>query len=158
MATKKLWSQLADSTKKRYRRHGVTPAIYNSPVKRKENAALLQTAMGKAPKSYAQQRAESLGLKELVPHWNTLPRAEQRKATDLYLQGLFTRNRGTIPGSDFTRDFDLGTEFNPVLDKWTALESTVATRMDFMEFLDEHGGSMDTEEWKIFRELYRQAF
>lgn len=62
MAKKKLWSQLAPTTKARYKRHGITPNMYNNPKRRTENRDLFATAQGKAPLSYAAQRAKQLGL------------------------------------------------------------------------------------------------
>lgn len=59
---KKLWSQLAPTTKARYKRHGITAHMYNNPKRRTENRDLFATAQGKAPLSYAAQRAKQLGL------------------------------------------------------------------------------------------------
>lgn len=157
MATKK-WSQLAPRTKARYKQHGITPQMYNSPRKRRENTDLFKTAQGKAPKSYAQQRAEQLGLTEVFPGIGSLPKAEQRRLADEYRKGFFTKNAGIIPPVSPMRDFDFGTEYVPERDKWFALESTVSTRMDFLQFLDEHGDEMSAADWERYRELYRQNF
>jgi DNA-binding transcriptional MocR family regulator len=62
MAKKQLWSTLKPATKERYRRNGVTPAMYNNPKRRVENRDLFLTAQGKAPLPYAAQRAQQVGL------------------------------------------------------------------------------------------------
>src|ERR1043166_5008457 len=82
MATKRLWSTLAPSTKAKYKRHGVTPQMYNSVRLRKENAGLFKTAQGKAPESYLMQRARELGAREAFPEFNMLPRAEKAKKAE----------------------------------------------------------------------------
>src|ERR1043166_9872588 len=82
MATKRLWSTLAPSTKAKYKRHGVTPQMYNSVRLRKENADLFKTAQGKAPESYLMQRARELGAREAFPEFNMLPRAEKAKKAE----------------------------------------------------------------------------
>lgn len=158
MAKKVLWSGLSARTKNRYKSHGITPQMYNSPRRRKENADLFKAAQGKAPKSYAAQRAEQLGIVEVFPGYAQLPKTQQQFLADEYRTGFFTKNAGIIPGGSPGKDFAFGTEYHPETDKWYSLDSTVATRMDFLRFLDEHGHDFDAEDWKTYREKYREHF
>jgi len=165
---KPLWSALSDRQKARYKRHGVTPQMYNSVKKRQENKDLFLTAQGRAPKSYMQHRAESLGLSETMGDaFGNLTKAQQREASDLFMKSFYTRNAGIVPDTAPGREFKFGTEYHPDIDKgyadhsgWVALSSTVATRMDFMQFLAEHddGKEFSKEDWERFRELYRNNF
>jgi hypothetical protein len=91
VATKRLWSSLAPSTKARYKRNGITAAMYNSPTKRKDNADLFKTAMGKAPQSYLVQRAKELGIQKEIPNFFGLSRKEQDRAANNWLPELKDR-------------------------------------------------------------------
>lgn len=94
MATPKkhrLWSSLAPSTKAKYKRNGVTAAMYNSPTKRRDNADLFKTAQGKAPQSYMVQRAKELGIQNEIPNFFALPRKEQDRAATKWLPELKDR-------------------------------------------------------------------
>ena len=95
MAKKKLWSQLAPSTKARYKRNGITPQMYNSPRLREENKDLFRTAQGHAPESYMVQRARELGARDVNPEFNLLPRAQKEKFADQFLYAQESRKAVT---------------------------------------------------------------
>lgn len=161
MAKKRLWSSLAESTKKRYKRKGITPAMYNNPKRRAENVDLFRTAQGRAPKSYAVQRAESFGLSHMVRDFDKLSPKVQRQLADAYNQGPMKRN---APIRDTGRG---GFEFAPVVNdpeshhygEARAFDDTVMNRFRLFELFDEIGkGDMSEEDWKVYRALYNNHF
>jgi len=180
-AKKKLWSQLAPTTKARYKRAGITPHMYNSPQKRKDNADLFRTAMGKAPQSYAAQRAKELGVGDFVPHFDTLPRKEQNRLTEMYSGELANRaerqrviGKAKKYGIDGVIPFDrlndsqqmISSElWNNVMDTKSGVTGHLTSRDDyefaklqFLGYLDENGFDDGIEDWQFFRELYRTSF
>jgi hypothetical protein len=178
MAQKKLWSQLADSTKKRYKRAGVTAAMYNSPKKRKENVDLFRTAMGHAPMSYTAQRAKQLGIDEVIPKFYSLPRKQQDYLADTWSGELRDRperiKRARNYGIDGVIPFDSLSKADQQIsaDLWLNVMHTKdaqtghlssrddyeRARLQFLGWLDSIGLEDDIENWKMFKELYKSSF
>ena len=88
---RKLWSQLADSTKKRYKRNGVTPQQYNAGKIAPDVRAKIY---GKQPVSWAMRRANQNGLDSILKRagidreFKRLPKAERERIVDTYNAGL----------------------------------------------------------------------
>jgi hypothetical protein len=161
MARKK-WSELAESTKKKYRRNNISPQQYNSPKFRRENAeALRNAARGRAPKSYAVQRAESFGLNMMVRDFDKLSTKVQRQLADAYMQGPMKVNapiRATGHGGfEFApRDNDPASHH---FGETRAFDDTVMNRFRLFELFDEIGkGDMSEEDWRVYRALYNNHF
>lgn len=92
---KKLWSQLAPSTKARYKRYNVSPQQYNAG---KISSAFRQTIMGKGGESFAVARAKQAGLDQVLTNFNRLPKKEREQMADLWLKGRTQANRPIIYG------------------------------------------------------------
>lgn len=181
---KRLWSSLAPSTKAKYKRAGVTPAMYNNPKRHVENRDLFLTAQGKAPVSYLAQRAKDVGL---LPDVNLrlTPKRELNKLVDAvqdqiaptgYRHDVFAKaswygmndSDQVIPFSKLSDDekFRAAQLWNDVMDtRDHELKSNkyresdfVAAKNQFLGWLDEQGIKTDVEDWQFFRELYKSAF
>ena len=180
-AKKRLWSSLAPTTKARYKRNGITPAMYNNPTKRKENVDLFRSAQGKAPQSYTVQRAKQLGISDAIPKFYSLPRKDQERLTDMYSGELASRAErqriikrakdygidGVIPfGSMNSTDQMLSAElWNRVMDTkdnktghLTSRDDYEFAKLQFLGFLDDRGLDDSIEDWQFFKELYKSSF
>lgn len=78
---RKLWSQLSDSTKKRYKRVGITPQSYNAG---KVDPELKRIAQGKS--SFTIARAKQQGMR--IPGFQSMGIADKRRLADAYRNGL----------------------------------------------------------------------
>lgn len=155
--------------------------MYNSPQKRKDNADLFRTAMGKAPQSYAAQRAKQLGIRNEIKGFDTLPRVEQNRLTDMYAGELANRAErervigkakkygidGVMPFGqlDNTQQMIASELWNNVMDTKSQVTGHLVSRDDyefaklqFLGYLDENGFDDGIEDWQFFRELYRTSF
>ena len=178
---KRLWSSLAPTTKARYKRSGITPAMYNNPKRREENKDLFRTAQGKAPQSYTVQRAKQLGIDKEIPKFFSLPRKEQEKLTDMYSGELASRaerrriiDKAKSFGIDGVSPFDKMTETDQLLsaELWNRVMDTKNPRtghlfsrddyeiakLQFLGFLDENGYDDSIEDWQFFKEIYKNSF
>lgn len=174
MASKKLWSQLAPSTKARYKRNGITPAMYNSPTKRKDNADLFKTAQGKAPQSYLVQRAKDLGIQNEIPNYFGLPRKEQDKLADKWLPELKDRPErikrakdwgitDVMPFGELSADdqiiaadlwLDLMHTKSEVTGHLISKNKYMDAKLQFMGFMDDHGMDPGFSDGDVMKNLY----
>lgn len=122
----KKWSELADSTRRKYERQGVTAKGYNaarnakswnnlskgyrsrlerngitkerwsSPVARSQNTDLFAQARGHGGKAWTVQRAEQRNIAEHIPGFSRLPRNEQIALAEHYQEAFFTANRDRV--------------------------------------------------------------
>jgi hypothetical protein len=87
---KRLWSELAPSTKARYRRYNVTPQQYNAG---KISTGFRQTIFGKGGDSFAVQRAKQAGLDKILHEFDALPKSQREQMADLWLKGRTAKNK-----------------------------------------------------------------
>lgn len=173
-AKKRLWSSLAPSTKARYKRNGITAAMYNSPTKRKDNADLFKTAMGKAPQSYAVQRAKELGIQNEIPNFYGLTRAQQDKAVDNWLPELQDRPKRIKRAKDWgindVMPFDTLTPVQQIqaADLWLDMMHTKSdvtghlisknkymdAKLQFMGWMDDNGMDPGFSDGDVMKNLY----
>lgn len=93
---RKLWSQLAPSTKARYKRYGVSPQTYNAG---KISHEFRQTIFGKGRESFEVARAKQYGLDQIVTNYSKLRKSEREAMATAFLQGHTQRTRPIEYGS-----------------------------------------------------------
>lgn len=149
---RRLWSTLAESTKKRYRRYGVTPQQYNAG---KISTEFRKTIRGHGGESFAVQRAKQAGLDRVVAGFDQMPKRQKERMAELWLKGRATRNRPLLPGENNTFELEeLGREGKPLLNK-----DIMFAQMDLDELFDKIGrDEMSSEDWKAFRNAYNASF
>lgn len=163
MAQKRLWSSLADSTKQRYKRNGVTPQMYNSTRLRKDNAGLFQQARGHRPESYRVGLARAYGVDTAAPGFDKLPRKMQEAFADAYMDGILQKNvpfRRTANGGMDWALMATDAKTGEFTGKPKAFDDTVMSRFHLESLMDELGktGGLSAEDWVTFKALYNSHF
>ena len=111
---RKLWSQLADSTKKRYKRNGVTPQQYNAG---KIDRTVRERVYGKT-QSLTTLIAREAGMETILKRagiydaYKRLPKAERKAISAQYVEGMihgrgnpFDVNGRLRTGDELNRDY-----------------------------------------------------
>lgn len=162
MARRKGWSELSDAYKKRLQRNGITATAYRqgaSLQRSRGHAAtpehgtvkLTTSGLTSAARSYS-ALAVRAGITEIIPHFDTLTRAEQNRLGKLWLDSFFTPGKGTVltPAERTLRGL------HPK-DKRVyrhASDAQINGRIEFQQWVDENRSSWNTEDWVKFKTAY----
>ena len=104
---RKLWSQLADSTKKKYKRKGITPQQYNAgKVTREQRDSIYGRNRYWMSFAIAKQQGLDTVLKRagILDDYKRLPVAKRRDIANKYREGLIQgRGKPMKPGGGFEK-------------------------------------------------------
>ena len=154
---KRLWSQLAPSTKARYKRYGVSPQQYNAG---KISTAFRQTIMGKGGDSFTVERAKQAGLDKIVSDFNQLPKKQREQMADLWIKGRTQPNKPILykGGGAFELeqvDTSPGKHYGHPLMNTDIIDA----QFTLDDWFDRIGrGDMTDEDWKAFKLAYNASF
>lgn len=161
MASKK-WSQLSDSTKRRYKRHGVTPQQYNAGKLTPERK---QEIYGKRKTSWAIDIAKQRGLESQFKNnpeaFDKLTVAQKGKLADEFNKGYVSplspiEDDGTLTPVDTKRFLDTNNRFpNKHYGMPLRTEAQFNAVMDFEEFMSDLFGEDWEFDWEAFRDYYK---
>lgn len=158
---KRLWSQLAPSTKARYQRYGVTPQKYNAG---KISSGFRQTIFGKGGDSFAVQRAKQAGLDKILHEFDALPKKQREQMADLWLKGRTAKNKPAFFHGDGSFELEAtdtsgSPDENPHYGKPLLNTDIVQAQMTMDDWWQRIGADeMSDEDWAAFKLAYTASF
>lgn len=159
MAKRKTWEQLSPTYRKRLLANGITPEQHANP----------QTAISKArghrftpehggpPKWYQIAQKTTPSIYTFVPDLDNFPAEQREQVSKDWIQGFIQPGRGRRLTADEKRKRGKHRADKKVYRKPSAAQ--IVSKFDFEEFFAEYSGEeFGSDEWKEYREQYRQSF